>query len=63
MYRVLSPDGFDCEFDGIYHNLTQANFALERFVKAFVSQGYYSTSSRKHIALIDLPDYCQIVEL
>lgn len=63
MYQVLSPDGFPIERDAEFNTLDDANKALRRFVNRFTSQGYYSTSSREHIALTDIADYCEIVKL
>lgn len=61
-YRILSPDGFDIEMDGLY---TEAEIpqALENFKARFKTQGYYSNSNREHIALEDLIANCEVIEL
>jgi hypothetical protein len=61
-YRILSPDGFDIEFDRTYTEpeLYQAG---QDFLARYKAQGYYSTSDREHIALDDLLECCEIIEL
>ena len=61
-YRILSPDGFDIEMDKIYKE-SELYQAGQDFLARFKAQGYYSNSNREHIALEDLLENCEIIEL
>ena len=61
-FRILSPDGFDIEMDRTYTE-SELYQAGQDFLARFTHQGYYSTSNREHIALDDLLDECDIIEI
>lgn len=61
--QVYSPDGFEIDPAKTYSSLNQAKKALQKFVKKYEFQGFYSTiinGERQHIELKDLPNYCTI---
>jgi len=62
MYDVLSPDGFSITRDELYKSEKEAKTALNKFVKRFESQGYYSGRNRKY-TLKELPSKCEIVKV
>lgn len=63
-YRLLSPDGFDCEMDGLYTSKKEVKLALDRFIARFKTQGYYSqicyNGYKREIPLESIADYCDI---
>lgn len=61
-FQVLSPDGFPIERDKSYSNLAEVQKAIERFIKRFSQQGYYS-SNRGRIELDCLENECNIKEI
>jgi hypothetical protein len=61
-FRILSPDGFDIEMDRTYKE-SELYQAGQDFLERFKIQGYYSNSNREHIALEDLLEECEIIEL
>jgi hypothetical protein len=61
-FRILSPDGFDIERDRTYKE-SELYQAGQDFLARFKAQGYYSNSNREHIALEDLLDECEIIEI
>lgn len=59
-YVVLSPDGFTIEFEHPYYtSLKKALDALDKWMKRYEVQGYYS-SNRGRIPLGELPDHCTL---
>ena len=66
-YRVLSPDGFDTQMDGIYTSQKAVKAELNRFADSYKAQGYYSqvcyNGYRRHIEINMIPDYCEIVAI
>ena len=62
MYDVLSPDGFSITADEYYKSEKEAQTALNKFVKRFETQGYYSGRQRKY-TLEELPSKCKIVKV
>jgi hypothetical protein len=59
-YVVLSPDGFTIEFERSYYtSLKKACDALDKWMKRYEVQGYYSSNNGR-IPLKDLLDYCTI---
>ena len=66
MYKVLSPDGFSIECIFAYNGKKRAEIALDKFVKRYEAQGYYSTiqnGERVRIPLSELKDYCLIAKI
>ncbi len=61
-FNVISPDGFSIHREGTYKNRDEAIAAFEVWKKRFEIQGYYS-SNQGRIALSDLANACQIIEL
>jgi hypothetical protein len=61
-YRILSPDGFDIEMDRTYKQ-SELYQAGQDFLARYKARGYYSTGNREHIALDDLLENCEIIEL
>jgi hypothetical protein len=59
--RILSPDGFDIEFDTVYPGREAAKIAFDKWVKRYEAQGYYS-SNRGRIPLDELESHCQLIE-
>jgi hypothetical protein len=62
-FDVLSPDGFSIHFSDTYHTIEQAQEALQEWAKRYEFQGYYSSVNYGRIHIIDLPDYCNIIEV
>jgi len=62
MYDVLSPDGFSITMDESYLSEKEAQTAINKFVKKYEKQGYYSMSDRTKITLEDLYFKCQIIK-
>jgi len=67
-YQVLSPDGFSIQYEPYYYNsLKQAKLALNKWIKSFKFQGYYSQTCYngyvRRISLNELQDYCEIREI
>jgi hypothetical protein len=63
MYDVKSPDGFSIEREELYKSLKEANTALNKFVKRFEKQGYYSSVNYGKIKLKELKNYCKIFKV
>ncbi len=63
MYDVISPDGFAINREELYKSLKEANTALNKFVKRFEKQGYYSSVKYGRIKLDKLKEYCKIYKL
>ena len=62
-YQVLSPDGFSIDFNILYYrSLKQAKESLNNWIDRYKIQGYYSSSKFGRIDLIDLKDYCYLIE-
>jgi len=65
-FEVLSPDGFGIEMDSNYKTLEEAQTALDKFVKRYEAQGYYSTiqnGERVRIPISEIAGLCEIIEL
>jgi len=62
-FDVLSPDGFSIHFSDTYDTIEQAHEALKEWTKRYEFQGYYSSVNYGRIHIIDLPDYCNIIEV
>jgi len=62
-YKILSPDGFPIEREGTYKSLAEVQEAIEKFVKRYESQGYYSTSNRERIPLNKIEENCTVIAL
>ena len=59
-YFVLSPDGFTIEHTPSYYtSLKKALDALDKWMKRYEVQGYYSSNNGR-IPLENLIDYCTI---
>lgn len=64
LYQAYSPDGFTIERGkSFYRKPETAQRAIDKFVKRFVHQGYYSKSNRERIPLWELEQQCTIKEL
>jgi hypothetical protein len=61
-FIVKSPDGFPISRDETYSTKEKAIKAFHEWKKRYEFQGYYSSNNGR-IALDDLENYCQIVEL
>lgn len=62
-FDVLSPDGFSIHHSDTYSTPEQAHEALQQWVRQYEFQGYYSSMNYGRIHIIDLPDYCTLVEI
>jgi hypothetical protein len=62
-YNVLSPDGFTISFNETYPSRKKAFESFETWKKRYEEQGYYSSRDYGRIPLVDLVDYCQIIEV
>jgi hypothetical protein len=63
-YQILSPDGFTIDFNvNYYRSIKQAKQSFKNWIDRFKTQGYYSSTKYGRINLIDLEDYCQLIEL
>lgn len=63
-YRVLSPDGVYLEHDVYgYKTREEANEAIDKFVKNYEFQGYYSDKNRNRIPINEIKEHCKITEL
>jgi hypothetical protein len=63
-YQILSPDGFTIDFNvNYYRSLKQAKQSFKTWLERYKTQGYYSSTKYGRIDLIDLEDYCQLIEL
>ncbi len=62
-FDVLSPDGFSIHFSDTYDTIEQAHEALKEWAKRYEFQGYYSSVNYGRIHVMDLPDYCSIIEV
>lgn len=61
---VISPDGFEIEFDTpSYKNLKEAIAAFKNWAKRYKTQGYYSSAVHGRIDLRDLEDFCEFKEV
>ena len=61
---VISPDGFEIEFDkNSYSNLKAAVKAFKSWAKRYEGQGYYSSTAHGRIHLLDLEDFCEFKEI
>jgi hypothetical protein len=58
-YNVLSPDGFPITADGYYSTITEAGEALEKWIKNYSKQGYYSSNNGR-IPLEQLALHCTL---
>ena len=58
-YTVLSPDGFDIRFDGVWDSKEEAQTALSIWMERYEAQGYYSCNGEK-IPLDKLESRCTI---
>ena len=61
-YRILSPDGFPFTMEDKTYTKSQVLKALKDFAKRYERQGYYSSPKYGRIHLLDIPDYCEVVE-
>ena len=63
-YQILSPDGFTIDFNvNYYRSIKQAKQSFKTWLERYKTQGYYSSTKYGRIDLIDLEDYCQLIEL
>jgi hypothetical protein len=63
-YQILSPDGFTIDFNVSYYtSIKKAKEALKNWLERYKIQGYYSSSKFGRINLLDVEDYCQLIEL
>lgn len=61
--QILSPDGFTIHPTDTYPNIEVAKQKFEDWKKRYEIQGYYSSVQYGRILLVDLEDYCTLVEL
>ena len=61
-YEVLSPDGFQIRFDGIYDSPEEAHLALTIWMERYEAQGYYSSPGER-IPLDELESRCTIIPI
>ena len=62
--EILSPDGFNIDMQE-HKNMNEVNIALDKFVKRFEQQGYYSTirnGQRYLMPLNELIDNCTLIK-
>lgn len=63
-YQILSPDGFNIDFSiSYYKSKKEALTALKNWLNRYKIHGYYSSTQYGRINLLDLQDYCQLIEL
>lgn len=65
-FRILSPDGFDIEFNKTYNSINKVNLAINNFIERYKLQGYYSSiknGQRLNIPLNEIKNYCSIIEI
>jgi hypothetical protein len=55
MYDVISPNGFPITCEPFNSEKAAVKYAFQ-WCKRFEQQGYYSTSRREKILLVDLPE-------
>lgn len=58
-YEVLSPDGFQIRFDGVWDSPEEAHLALTIWMERYEAQGYYSSVGER-IPLDELESRCTI---
>jgi hypothetical protein len=61
-YRILSPDGFPITMENLTYTEKQLPQALKDFAKRYEAQGYYSSMLHGRIELLDIIDYCSVIE-
>lgn len=63
-YDVLSPDGISIRI-GVepFKSIKQRDEYFKLWKKRYERQGYYSSAAYGHISLVDLADYCQMIEV
>lgn len=62
-YDVLSPDGFSIHFSDTYTSRKAAITAAKEWAEGYKRQGYYSSVRYGRIAIEDILDYCQLIEV
>lgn len=65
-FRILSPDGFDIEFNKTYNSINKVNLTINNFIERYKLQGYYSSiknGQRFNIPLNEIKNYCSIIEI
>jgi hypothetical protein len=61
-FNVLSPDGFPIHYENTYTSKKEALTAAKEWAEGYKRQGYYSSVRYGRIDLMDILDYCQLVE-
>ena len=61
-YDVLSPDGFSINPCENYRTIKSAKDGLEKWVKRYEVQGYYSSVQYGRISLTEIHKYCQLIK-
>lgn len=62
-FNVLSPDGFPIHYENTYTSKKEALKAAKEWAEGYKRQGYYSSVRYGRIDLMDILDYCQLVEI
>ena len=62
-FDVLSPDGFSISPSQTYSTPGEAYKATLEWAKRYESQGYYSSMDYGKILVIDLPDFCKLIQV
>jgi hypothetical protein len=62
-YDVLSPDGFSIHFSDTYTSKKEAIAVAKEWAEGYKRQGYYSSVRYGRIAIEDILDYCQLIEV
>ena len=62
-FNVLSPDGFPIHYENTYTSKKEAIKAVKEWAEGYKRQGYYSSVRYGRIDLMDILDYCQLVEI
>jgi hypothetical protein len=62
LYQILSPDGFSIGYEA-YQSKKKALAAFKEWRKRYEAQGYYCNARLKHIPLVDLADWCELVQV
>jgi hypothetical protein len=61
-YRILSPDRFPITMEDLTYTESELPQALKDFAKRYERQGYYSSMLHGRIELLDIIDYCSVIE-
>lgn len=63
MYDVISPDGFAISATETWKTREEAEEALNKWIKRYRTQGYYSMSNREKLPYDSIYNSCSIIEL